>query len=109
MTEGALMTWIWWAIILLAQNASFTWVSRARNSASLGYHALASVFSNGVWIVGQFVIFDKFMEVKQSGDRWLMAGVFLYYTLFTVSGSVGMHHMLMRYVEKGKRKVGASG
>ena len=101
------MPWVYWALLLLAQNASFTWVSRARNSASIGYHALASVCSNGVWIVGQFVIFDQFMKVKESGDALLLAVVCVYYTIFTVVGSIGMHALLMRYVEKGNRKVGA--
>lgn len=101
------MTWLLWALLLLAQNASFTWVSRARNSASLGYHALASVCSNGIFIAGQFLIFDKFTEVRQSGDALLLAGVIAYYTVFTVIGSVGMHSFLMRHVEHGKLRVGA--
>ena len=33
------------------QNASFTFVSRARNSRSLGYHALAAVLSNGLYLL----------------------------------------------------------
>ena len=39
------MSWVLWAVMLLIQNATFTWVSRARNSKSLGYHAVAAVFS----------------------------------------------------------------
>ncbi len=100
------MSWLLWGVLLLAQNASFTWVSRARNSGSLGYHALASVASNGVWIAGQFVIFDQFMQVRAGGWSDITA-VCLFYTLFTVLGSVGMHHILQTYVESGKRKVGA--
>lgn len=102
------MTWVWWALLLILQNASFTWVSRARNSGSLGYHALASLFSNGIWIVGQFLIFDMFVIARQTEDTWLLVVVCLYYTTFTVVGSVGMHHFLMRHVEHGKRRVGAS-
>jgi hypothetical protein len=41
-----------WPVALLgfAQNLSHTFVSRGRNSGSLGYHMLASIFSNGIYI-----------------------------------------------------------
>lgn len=101
------MSWLLWGILLLLQNASFTWVSRARNSGSLGYHAVASVGSNGIWMLGQFIVIDKVVKALASGDAGLIAGTVAFYTLFTVIGSVGMHHILMTYVEKGKRAVGA--
>lgn len=102
------MEWILWAALLLLQNASFTWVSRARNSSSLGYHAIASVFSNGVFIVNQFVIINKFVEVKKSGDMVAFSAVVVFYIVFTTTASVGMHHLLMKYFERGARRVGAS-
>ena len=37
--------------ITVLQNASFTLVSRARNSGSVSYHAAAAVASNGVWLL----------------------------------------------------------
>jgi hypothetical protein len=37
--------------LVLLQNASFTLVSRARNSKSLAYHAGAAVLSNGIWLL----------------------------------------------------------
>ena len=39
------MKWVAWSLLLLIQNASFTLVSRARNSGSLGYHAVAAACS----------------------------------------------------------------
>lgn len=33
------------------QNASFTLVSRARNSNSILFHTVASVLSNGIWLL----------------------------------------------------------
>lgn len=101
------MTWIYWGLLLIAQNASFTWVSRARNSGSIGYHALASICSNGIWIIGQLVMLDLFITAKNNGSTMELAAVCLFYTVFTVTGSVWMHHVLMKYVEVGKRKVGA--
>ena len=40
--------YVYWGAFLLLQNASFTFVSRARNSASYLLHATAAVCSNGV-------------------------------------------------------------
>jgi hypothetical protein len=101
------MKWLIWGVLLLLQNASFTMVSRARNSASLSYHAIAAVFSNGVWFVGQFMVYDQFQAFKENGNITLMVLAGLFYTIMTVTSSVSMHHFLMKKVEKGKRKVGA--
>ena len=98
------MTWLIWAALLIAQNAAFTWVSRARNSGSIGYHAIAAVFSNGIWILGMFLVVNK---LRQASGWEQIAAVAAFYTVFTVIGSVGMHWFSMRFLEKGKRKVGA--
>lgn len=50
------MTWILWGVLLIIQNMSFTLVSRARNSGSIKFHAVASVGSNGVWFASQAII-----------------------------------------------------
>jgi NhaP-type Na+/H+ or K+/H+ antiporter len=98
------MTWVLWGFMLLVQNASHTWTSRARNSRSLRYHAVAAVFSNGVWFVSLGVAVDKIRDAQ--GDPWLFAATALFYTVCTVIGSVGMHHILMTRVETGNRCVG---
>lgn len=49
--------------LALAQNFSFMLVSRARNRNNILYHALASVFSNGVW-------FLTFRELYVTGLEW---------------------------------------
>mgnify|MGYP006959934023 FL=1 len=33
------------------QNISFTMVSRSRNRSNMTYHAICSVFSNGIWFL----------------------------------------------------------
>jgi hypothetical protein len=43
------MNYVLLFFVTILQNASFTLVSRARNSKSLLFHAIASVFSNGIW------------------------------------------------------------
>ncbi|WP_276200351.1 hypothetical protein [Chelatococcus sp. XZ-Ab1] len=97
-------SWVIWAALLMAQNAAFTWVSRARNSGSIPYHAVAAVFSNGVWILSMFIVVDKLREAEGIAQ---IAAVATFYTVFTVAGSVAMHWFSMSYLEKGKRRVGA--
>ena len=97
--------WILWGIVLVLQNASFTLVSRARNSGSIGYHAVAAVFSNGIFILSTLIVVDKAHEAH---CVWQVARLAAFYTLFTVAGSVLMHWFSMRYLEVGRRKVGAA-
>lgn len=99
--------WVIWAVILLAQNASFTLVSRARNSGSISFHAVASIGSNGIWFMSQIIVIDKISRALRSHDWELMAFTLVFYTLFTVIGSISMHYISMRWIEKGKRAVGA--
>jgi hypothetical protein len=101
------MTYLLWAALLILQNASFTWVSRARNSGSLGYHAIAAVFSNGVWFASQFILIDKMVQIIRNGSPAQAIGTGLFYATCTVIGSVSMHYVSLKYLEQGKRKVGA--
>lgn len=100
--------WLIWGLLLIVQNASFTLVSRARNSGSLTYHALAAVGSNGIWFASQFILVDKFIRIIREAD--LLTGILtgLFYTVCTIIGSVGMHYIALHKIEKGDRKVGAT-
>lgn len=99
------MKWMLWAALLIVQNASFTLVSRARNSGSIGYHAVAAVFSNGIWFASQFIMVG--LIVNQMKTRGEIAAAAFVYIASTVVGSVAMHYVSVTYLEKGKRKVGA--
>lgn len=96
-----------WAGLLLLQNGSFTLVSRARNSGSLAFNAIASTLSNGIWFAGQFIVVNVAIDVMKSGNWLAGVGYALWYTFWCVTGSVTMHYLSMRYIETGKRKVGA--
>lgn len=100
------MRWFLWGLLILAQNASFTTVSRARNSGSYSYHAIAAVFSNGVWFLQMFFVVDVFAQVKTMGLTVLVPAL-TFYTTLTVASSVATHWFLRTKVEKGNRKVGA--
>lgn len=96
--------WIIWGILLFFQNAAHTATSRSRNSKSLAYTAIASVFSNGIWFASQFYIVNKLIEVKDEPTKFATALVF--YVVLTAAGSVASQWYLMRFearrgIEKG--------
>lgn len=95
----------YWVIILFIQNAAFTWVSRARNSGSIVYHGIASIFSNGVWFVSQLILITAVVKPGMGIMELTKLGIL--YIIGTTSGSIAMHWVSMKYFEKGKRKVGS--
>jgi len=80
--------------LVILQNASFTLVSRARNSSSILYHTIASVLSNGIWLL-------VIRQVVVNLDNWVLMVTYL---VGAVIGSVSMHYMAMKYFEKPKAK-----
>lgn len=65
-------------LLAFAQNVAFTMVSRSRNRDNMTYHAICSVFSNGIWFLTmhQLVVADL--------SLWL----FIPYVTGTVAGSL---------------------
>ncbi len=89
-----------WTVALLGfvQNVAFTFVSRGRNSGSLGYHFAASIFSNGIYAALLFVSIDQVSQAKSMPLLFLAI-----YTLATMSGSIFAHWFALK-IEKGKGK-----
>lgn len=77
--------------VTILQNASFTLVSRARNSNSILFHGLASIASNGIWFI-------VVRQVTQDKLNPVILGIT--YTAAAVIGSIGMHYISMNYLEK---------
>ena len=100
--------WILWAFVLILQNFAFTFVSRARNSGSLKRHVVAAFASNGVWFASQLIILGNMLDII-TGKRGALLAVLtgLYYTAFTLSGSLLAHWYSLKS-EKGAGAVGAS-
>lgn len=100
--------WAAWAFALVWQNYSFTRVSRARNSASLKAHALASVQSNSAWFLQSLFVYSAFMNILTGHAGIIKAiGAGLFYTAFTMSGSIYAHYVSLKK-EKGATAVGAN-
>ena len=96
-----MMEWIIWGILLVLQNASHTATSRSRNSKSLWYTGIASVFSNGIWFASQFFIVNKLIASKD--DPGLFLAIMVFYVALTVIGSTGAHWFLMKW--EGRRGI----
>lgn len=79
--------------LTILQNASFTLVSRARNSNSIKYHTIASVLSNGIWLL-------VIRHVVTNFDNWVLM---VTYVVGAVIGSISMHYLAMNHFEKPKK------
>jgi hypothetical protein len=80
--------------LVVLQNASFTLVSRARNSQSLLYHTIASILSNGIWL----------LVIRQVVMNFDNLTLMLTYLVAAVVGSISMHYIAMKFFEKPKPK-----
>lgn len=102
------LQWFMWFTLLVAQNISFTFVSRARNSASLTRHMVASLFSNGLYFIGQIIILTQVIDMLRGdyGTHYQVVACSVY-TVATLTGSM-LGHKVAMITEKGKTAVGAS-
>ena len=76
--------------LTILQNASFTLVSRARNSDSMLFHTIASILSNGMWLL-------VIRQIVTSLDKIELT---IAYLVGSVIGSISMHYLSMKYFEK---------
>lgn len=98
------MTLTTWFIVLVVQAMGFTVVSRARNSGSVMYHSVVSVVSNSVWFVSQLFLVSFMTKPDMAFNTLLLYGIV--YVAGNTIGSTLMHYVSIRWLEKGKRKVG---
>lgn len=79
-------------LLLIFQNASFTIVSRARQSANLKLHALAAMGSNGffIFIITTYAAHYDNLPLK------------FWYIVCTVIGSVHAHYISLHKIEQSK-------
>lgn len=90
---------ITWFLLLILQSAAFTWVSRARNSKSIAYAAVASMFSNSIWFVVQTLMITYVAKADMPiGEIAWLATV---YTAGTTIGGSIMMWLSINFLEKG--------
>lgn len=87
------------ALVLVIQNISFTFVSRARNSKSLKYHAIASLFSNGIWFITQASIVNEMFKIFSTGQWAEIIPLGILYTACTLTGSLAAHWYALNKIE----------
>ncbi len=91
-----------WLIPVLGflQSFSHTFVSRGRNSGSLTYHVIASMFANGVY--AGLLVFSINIVAYASDSIGLFVTI---YVLSTMSGSVVAHAVAKRYERGAARNI----
>ena len=100
--------WFWmiWAPLLFCQNAIFTWVSRSRNSGSVKWHGVASIFGNIIFFIIQIFLITTVWDFI-TGKDWISIALAIgFYTFFTTLGSISAHKFLL-WFEKGRQQVGS--
>lgn len=99
--------WLIWAALLVSTSSSSTAASRARNTNSYGYHAVAALFSHGTFFVAQLIGIDLIVEIIRKHDGALALKGFLVYAVANTAGSLAAHWLAIHHFEKGDRRVGA--
>jgi hypothetical protein len=84
-----------WGLFILAQQAGFTMVSRARNSTNLWYSGTSAAISNGLYYVQSF-----FLVKSYEGSTSMMIFGFVYYIVMNVIGGVLSHKYVMKFEAK---------
>ena len=102
-----MMTFALWWLVLFVQGMAFTWVSRARNSGSIGYASFAGLFSHGLWFAAQVFLVVSIIEQAKQGDVLGMALIGGFYVSAMVAGQALMMLISMKWLENGSRRVGA--
>lgn len=84
-----------WAIAAFGfvQNVAFVFTSRARNSPSVFYHGVASLFSNGIYVL----LLVGSINLAPKGGLPAFVAV---YTLSTMSGAMAAHQYALKKEKK---------
>jgi len=94
------MIYVAWALLLVFQQFSHGISSRAKNSNSVLYNSIASVFSNGVWFASNIILVDNFVDILKRSDWSKAIGLGVFYITFCVVGSVASQVLAMKVIEK---------
>ena len=98
--------WLIWACILYLQQSTFLFSSRAKNSGSLRYSALAGIGSHGSWFFANLYFVRTIFQFKDAPFTTQLL-VCLFYMTFTIAGTVSAQWVALKWGERGSMRVGA--
>ena len=98
--------WCVWALLLFSQQFTFLFSSRAKNSGSIKYSALAGIGSHGTWFFAQVYFVTSILRYANA-PLTEQLGVALFYMTFTILGTISAQIIALKWAERGKMKVGA--
>ena len=98
--------WVLWAFLLYAQQFTFLFSGRAKNSGSLKYSALAGIGSHGTWFFAQVFFIPAILTFVDASSAFKLMTA-LFYMTFCILGTVSAQVIALRWAERGKMMVGA--
>lgn len=101
------MKWILWGCMLALTNGFSTWVSRARNTPSYGYHGSVAALNHATWFITNVIFVGVAVGIQDFHDWRTAALAWIFYVICSTCGSVSMHYISINYFETGNRRVGS--
>ncbi len=102
----AINDWVLWACLLYAQQFTFLFSGRAKNSGSLTYSALAGIGSHGTWFFAQVFFIPAILTFVDAPLVFKLKTA-LFYMTFCILGTVNAQWIALKWAEHGKMRVGA--
>lgn len=84
-----------WAVVMILQNASFTWITRARVGESVVEHGLAIAFGTALGFLSALIGFDNFLAIIQARDVPRFLGTFALVLFCNLAGGLGAQKALV--------------
>ena len=81
---------------MVLQNASFTFVSRSRNSPSLKYHAFSIIVANNVYVIAGLFTLDNSLRILRTMDWKLILATLIFITCCNLLGGLSSQSLAIR-------------
>lgn len=99
--------WVVWGLMLMLTNGMSTLVSRARNTPSYWYHGVCATMNHATWFIVQVLFVGVAIDIGAFRDWQAASFAWAFYTVCSTVGSITVHYVSIRFLEKGTRRVGA--
>jgi hypothetical protein len=88
--------WAVWGVLIIVQNASFTLVSRSRNTDHWKYHAVAIIFGNTIYFFSGLFNLDNALKILQTRNLPLILGTVVFVTSMNLIGGLSSQRLAIR-------------